>query len=88
MAHQALKDLNIATGDLLIFTDIDELVRKPVLKMLRFCEVLPEHMPMRIALRHYQYSFEVYLKRVMRYGTLKRVVRRMVWYFEDVGVVL
>ncbi|KAI9474097.1 MAG: beta-1,4-N-acetylglucosaminyltransferase-like protein [Benjaminiella poitrasii] len=57
--NEALVEAGVQTGDLVIMSDVDEIVRAQTLRVLKSCEGVPEKL--HLQLKSYLYSFEFYL---------------------------
>ena len=56
-ALEVLKKIGTSENDYVLFTDVDEVLRKSALRMLKYCNTSPID-PVRMLLRQQQYSFE------------------------------
>ncbi|KAI8079605.1 glycosyl transferase-like protein [Gilbertella persicaria] len=56
---QALIDAGVKTGDIVVMSDVDEIIRNKSLWMLKMCEGVPNKL--HLQLRNYLYSFEFFL---------------------------
>lgn len=57
--NQALADAGIKTGDMVLMSDVDEIIRAKSLLILRQCDGIPKNL--HLQLRNYMFSFEFYL---------------------------
>jgi beta-1,4-mannosyl-glycoprotein beta-1,4-N-acetylglucosaminyltransferase len=57
--NQALVDAGVKTGDMVLMSDVDEIIRAKTLLVLKQCQGVPE--TLHLQLRNYMFSFEFFL---------------------------